>query len=94
MSYLTIIDWEYNFFCNPSFMDLHQKISIGIFGALLLGTLAMYSTGSLSSSVINTDTVGGATDCTDAYMKSYATQYTTDQETLKELQQFVGRNCR
>ncbi len=75
-------------------MDLHQKISIGVFGALLLGTLAMYSTGSLSSSVINTGTTGETVECADVYMKTYADQYTSDKETLKELQQFVGRNCR
>ena len=74
-------------------MDAHQKISIGIFGALLLGTMAMYSTGSLSSSAINTSIVDTGNPCQEVYMKEYAKQYDADKQTLKELQQFIGRNC-
>jgi hypothetical protein len=75
-------------------MDTHQKISIGIFGTLLLGTMAMYSTGNLSSSVIGTDLVNGEQLCPDAFLKNYAGTYESDKAKITELQQFVGRTCR
>ncbi len=54
----------------------------------------MYSTGSLSSSAINNTGATETDTCSDAFMKQYAVSYDSDRETLKELQQFVGRNCR
>ncbi len=75
-------------------MDTHQKISIGIFGALLLGTMAMYSTGNLGSSAINTDIVDSENPCPEAFLKNYAGTYESDKAKIAELQQFVGRNCR
>ncbi len=75
-------------------MDAHQKISIGIFGALLLGTMAMYSTGSLSSSALNASVVDTTSPCAETFMREYADTYTTDKAKIIELQQFVGRNCR
>ncbi len=76
-------------------MDIHQKISIGIFGALLLGTMAMFSTGGLSSSAINTNTLSNTDDpCAGTFIKDYANSYLSDKAKVRELQQFVGRNCR
>jgi hypothetical protein len=75
-------------------MDTHQKISIGIFGALLLGTMAMYSTGNLGSSALNTDITDGEDACSESFLKDYAGQYESDKAKIAELQQFVGRNCR
>lgn len=76
-------------------MDIHQKVSISIFGALLLGTMAMFSTGSLSSSALNTANLDNTTDpCTEKFVEDYSDSYTSDKAKIIELQQFVGRNCR
>lgn len=74
-------------------MDTHQKISIGIFGALLIWTMAMFSTGGLSSSVLNTAVPNDNNLCADSYMNKYAGTYESDKAKVIELQQFVGRNC-
>jgi|GEM_PF-3742942 len=75
-------------------MDTHQKISVGIFGALLLGTMAMYSTGSLSSSAINPGAIDASNLCPAVFMRDYEKTYAGDKAKIIELQQFVGRNCR
>lgn len=74
-------------------MDAHQKISIGIFGALLLGTMAMYSTGSISSNALNANVIDATSPCAETYMRGYSNTYATDKAKIAELQQFVGRNC-
>jgi hypothetical protein len=75
-------------------MDVHQKISVGIFGALLLGTMAMYSTGGLSSDALNANVIDIDTPCSETFMKQYADKYAADKAKIIEFQQFVGRNCR
>ena len=75
-------------------MDAHQKISIGIFGALLLGTMAVYTTGGLSSSALNSDTLVNTDSlCPDTYMRDYAETYPLDKAKIVELQQFITQNC-
>ena len=75
-------------------MDAHQKISIGIFGALLLGTMAVYTTGGLSSSALNSDALVNTDSlCPDTYMRDYAETYPLDKAKIVELQDFVDQNC-
>jgi len=75
-------------------MDIHQKISIGIFGSLLLGTLAMYGAGWLSSSALKSDALWDTSNpCSWASMTEYAKTYPSDKEKMIEIQRFIGRNC-
>lgn len=75
-------------------MDVHQKISIGIFGSLLLGTMAMYSSGGLSSSVLTSNALNAGSDpCVGTFVKDYAKTYPDDKSKMIEIQRFLGRNC-
>ncbi|MEI6711753.1 MAG: hypothetical protein WCK88_06305 [bacterium] len=56
--------------------------------------MAMFSTGSLSSSVLNPGSVNNTNLCADSFMKEYVGTYESDKAKIIELQQFVGRNCR
>lgn len=75
-------------------MDIHQKISIGIFGTLLLGTMALYSTGGLTSNVLNSDNVATEDLCSDTFIKKYADVYESDKKTLANYREFIYKNCR
>jgi len=75
-------------------MDTHQKISIGIFGALLLGTMAMYSTGNLSSSALNTTVTDTGNPCPEAFLENYAKIYESDKTKIAELKDFLRKDCR
>jgi hypothetical protein len=54
----------------------------------------MYSSGSLSSSVLKSDALqNGANPCSESYMTAYAKIYPEDKARILERQRFIGRDC-